>query len=490
VWKNWVLALSAFCAFVVCSGALFWGLGKLVNLGFSGAGNKGSLIYAWESPEEHAANIAAAMNAKNTGASAGELRELNRFFTRVLETLAEEEQYAFRELVDIDAFAHRASLHPVAAGSDDFDQGELESQLEYDLEGPLGWARCQVVHVARGKAANEALVYVIFTSDGMSPTPYRWWLRRSGRNWSICDWEMIDLGQSEADRWARTHAIGYEGPAGKYWQAAASVTRAQDESGAGRHAAAAAQLKDAEKQQVSAELHDMNAIDIAFAWLDAGRPDLALAAADRAASPEFQIGAQQIRVQALAKLDRPDDLLAAMAKYRALAGCHPDLLRIEAQALEAAGCRKEAAECWWQSLRLMPDDRQSLFEFCRLAGSERQADIRQHLSKGKKPVERAAQAAREAIFQDEVAAAEAIVAYIREAEPDSTVLLSPMTLKPSEVAVVMPDSAISGEAPLGLASVFPATIEFTRCRLALVETPPPMARPPPTWKTPTASALA
>ena len=96
------------------------------------------------------------MNAMNTGASAGELRELNRFFTRVLETLAEEEQYAFRELVDIDAFAHRASLHPVAAGSDDFDQGELESQLEYDLEGPLGWARCQVVHVARGKAANEA----------------------------------------------------------------------------------------------------------------------------------------------------------------------------------------------------------------------------------------------------------------------------------------------------------------------------------------------
>ena len=265
---------------------------------------------------------------------------------------------------------------------------------------------------------------MIFTSDGMSPTPYRWWLRRSGRNWSICDWEMIDLGQSEADRWARTHAIGYEGPAGKYWQAAASVTRAQDESGAGRHAAAVAQLKDAEKQQVSAELHDMNAIDIAFAWLDAGRPDLALAAADRAASPEFQIGAQQVRVQALAKLDRPDDLLAALAKYCVLAGCHPDLLRIEAQALEAAGRRKEAAECWWQSLRLMPDDRQSLFEFCRLAGSERQADIRQHLSKGKKPVERAAQAAREAIFQDEVAAAEAIVAYIRETEPDSTVLLS------------------------------------------------------------------
>jgi hypothetical protein len=206
-WKNWALALGAFALFVACSGGLFWGLGQLVNLGFNDGAAKGSLVYSWEAPEEQAANVAAAMNAKSQGCSAVELRELTRFFTRVMDALAQEEHVSFRDLVDHNAFAHRASLHPVAVASGDFDQGEVEVQLEYDLEGPRDWSRFSIVHVARGAAANEALVYVVFSGDNQNPTPFRWWLRRSGRNWTICDWEMIDLGHSEAARWARTRSI-------------------------------------------------------------------------------------------------------------------------------------------------------------------------------------------------------------------------------------------------------------------------------------------
>lgn len=423
-WKNWALALGAFCLFVVCSGGLFWGLGQLINLGFSGPNNKGSLIYAWETPAEHAANIAAAMNANSPGGSAAELRELTRFFTTVLESLAQEEHADFRDLVDQNAFAHRARLHPVAAASADFDQGDLETELEYDLDGPRGWTRCQVVHIARGTAANEALVYVIFTQDGENPTPFRWWLRRSGRNWTICDWEMIDLGQSETDRWARTHSLGDDEYTGEYWQASASISRAQDENDANRSAAAAAQLKAAEQQKVHADLQGMTQLDIAFAWLLAGRPDLALAAADRANQPEFAIGALHVRVRALAALERQDELLAALAQYRALAGRHPHLLRIEAETLEAAGRRKEAAGCWWDVLRLLPDDHTALFAFCRLADDERRADIKLLLGKSKKPVERAAELATGAIVQDETAAAEALLAYIRASDANSLALLS------------------------------------------------------------------
>ena len=192
------LGIGAFCLFVVCSGAGFWGLGKLVNLGFAGAGTKGSLIYSWESPDERHANIAAAMNASSPGCSAAELRELTRFYDGVLDALGQADHGAFRKLVDRNAFAHRASLHPAAVASGEFDQGSLESQLEYDLEGPRGWSRFTIVRVARGQAANEALVYGVCTGDGKSATPFRWWLRRSGRSWTICDWEMIERDDSEA----------------------------------------------------------------------------------------------------------------------------------------------------------------------------------------------------------------------------------------------------------------------------------------------------
>ena len=61
-WKTWCLAIGAFGLFIVCSGAAFWGLGQLVNLGMD-SGPKGSLVYSWETPEEHQANVAAALNA-------------------------------------------------------------------------------------------------------------------------------------------------------------------------------------------------------------------------------------------------------------------------------------------------------------------------------------------------------------------------------------------------------------------------------------------
>jgi hypothetical protein len=422
-WKNWALALGAFALFVVCSGGVFWGLGQLINLGFSGPANKGSLIYSWETPEEQAANIAAAMNAKTTGASAAELRELNRFFTGLLEALAQEDHDSFRALVDQNAFAHRTSLHPIAAASGDFDQGALEEQLAYDLEGPRGWSRCQVVHVARGTAANEALGYVILTGEGQNPTPFRWWLRRSGRNWSVCDWEVIDCGHSEADRWARTRSIGSDPHSARYWQASAAIRRAQDENQAGKHGAVSVQLRDAEQQPLPAAVHDTTQIDLAIAWLNAARPDLALAAANRVSKPDAHIGSLHVQARALADLERQGELLKTLTQYRALAGCHPDLLQIEAEALEAQGKLKEAAECWWELLRLLPDDHSALFAFCRLADDQRRADIKLLLGKSKKPVERAAELATSAIVQDEVAAAEALLAFIRESDPTSLSLL-------------------------------------------------------------------
>jgi hypothetical protein len=418
-WKTWAIALSAFGLFVVCSGAGFWGLGKLVNLGFSGAGHRNSLVYAWETAEQRQANVATAMNAASPGCTAVELRELNRFFGRVLETLAEEEQEAFRDLVDHNAFAHRACLHPTALAAGDVDQSALESMLEYELDGPRHWQRFLIVHVARGAAANEAIVYGVLESATEQPTPLRWWLRRSGREWTICDWELIDRGQSEAARWARTQSLGDDPDNGTYWQAGSAIEQAAEDALAGRRGAAAAKLRDAEKHRLPAAVHDMTQVEAAIAWLHCGRPDLALAACDRVQDQEGDVGAVSVRARALWDLERFDEFLAAMDRYRALAGAHPELLRYEAEALESQGKRSAAADCWWEVLRLMPDDREALFEFCRSAAPPRRAENTHVFCTSKKPVDRAVEAAIQAIVRDESAAAEALTAYVRAQAPDS-----------------------------------------------------------------------
>jgi hypothetical protein len=420
--KTWLMALGAFCLFVVCSGALFWGLGKLANLGFAGAGSRGSLIYSWETPDERRTNLVAAMNAKTTGATAVELRELSRFFTRVMDALAQQDHAAFRAMVDHNAFAHRASLHPAAVAAGDVDQGDMESQLEYDLEGPRDWTRFSIVHVVRGKAANEAIVYGVLLGDAPSTTPARWWLRRSGRNWTICDWEVIDLGTSEAARWGMTRSIDGDANSGQYWQATAAIERAIDEVQAGRRGAAAAQIRDAESKRLPAAVADMTNVEMAIAWLHCERADLTLAALDRITQREEDVGAVYVRARALWDLECQDEFLAEVSRYRALAGCHPELLRKEAEVLEAKGKRSEAADCAWEILRMLPDDREALFDFCRLAEEDRRQEIKQLLAKAKRPVDRALEIAIEAIQRDEFAAAESLVAYIRTAAPNSAAL--------------------------------------------------------------------
>ena len=166
----------------------------------------------------------------------------------------------------------------------------------------------------------------------------------------------------------------------------------------------------------------MTQIELAVAWLHCNRPDLTLAACDRIRDQNASIAVQHLRALALVRLERQGDLLDALAAYRDKAGCHPELLRTEAAALESAGKRSAAADCWWEVLRLMPGDRDALYEFCRLAEGPRRAEIKQLLAKNKKPVDRAVDLAEGAIIRDEVAAAETLVDYVRAAAPNSAAL--------------------------------------------------------------------
>lgn len=418
-WKGWVLATGAFVLFVACSGAGMWGIARVTRLGMSGTGPKGSLVYAWETPDQRNANVAAAMDAQSVGCTPAELRELTRFFTRLVETLAAEENSAFREHVDIGAFSRRASLHPAAK---DFDRLELEEQLEYDLDGPLGWMDFSIVHVARGKVAGEALVYVVLSNDGSSPTPFRWWLSRSGRAWKICDWEMIELGYSESSRWVLTQELDDDPKNSDYWLVSSAIERSYDEVKGGNVVAAQAQLQNAEKKKLPGLVHDMTQIELARAWQNAGRPERALAACERVRKPAAESGIYYSRAMAYSDLQREAEMLDALEKYRDLAGCHPELLRLEAEALESQGKTSQSADCWRELLRLMPEDDDALSGFCRLADDSQRAQIKPTLDRLRKPVERAETAAISAAQDDDVRGLAVLLDYLRAKAPNSAAI--------------------------------------------------------------------
>src|SRR5262245_4942097 len=193
--RGWLLACGAFLLLVVCFALLLWGLGQLLSrAGGMRASRSGSLLERWETADARLAAIRSALEADDPGLSTAELRELRRFFDKVRDSLQTQNSSAFVALVDLEAAADRVLRNPASSHRSRSQRRLIEQQLQLRFRAPLGWNRLIIVHGVRSAAGDEALVYTIAMGPDQPPAPLRWWLRREGRTWRICDWERVDEG--------------------------------------------------------------------------------------------------------------------------------------------------------------------------------------------------------------------------------------------------------------------------------------------------------
>jgi len=422
--RGWLLACGAFLLFVVCFALLLWGLGQLLaRAGGARPSRSGSLLDHWETTDERLAAVSAALEAEQTGLNSAQHRELRRFFDKVRDAIQPLNGTAFTALVDMEAAADRVLLHPASSRRSRSERRLVEQQMQLRFRGPSGWNRLIIVHGERSADGEEALVYTIATGGDQPPAPLRWWLKRDGRSWRVCDWERIDKGFSETARWALEGAIGNSAEMAAFHQALEGVHNAQTSIEAGLVALGSRDLLDAQSLDLPPVVNDVVQLELAWAWERCARSDQVLAACDRIRDSRASPGVHYLR--ALAHWRREDfaAVLADAQQYRSIAGPHPHLLEVEADALEALGRRAEAAECWWKRLALTPDDADALAEYCRLAGESASRAVGV-LRRAASPEEFALGAGRTAIYRDDDATLGVIERFFRELDPQAAALES------------------------------------------------------------------
>jgi hypothetical protein len=313
-------------------------------------------------------------------------------------------------------------MHPSSRSRSRTERGLLEQKLRLRIRTPAAWSQFHLVRGERNPRGDELLVYTIASAPHMPPAPVRWWLKRDGRSWRICDWQRIDRGVSEAARWALAGAGLTTAELDAFQKAADAVRGAEQLITSGHLALAARDLLKAQAATPPPEVHDVLQIELASAWEQCGRSDQVLAACARVRDLPAHPGVHYLRALAYARREDFQNTVAEAALYRAAAGRHPHLLEVEADALEALGRRQDAADCWWQRLALLPEDSNALTEYCRLAGAAAAARATSVFRRARVAEESALQAGRLAIYRDDDATVNVVERFFRDVDQESPAL--------------------------------------------------------------------
>jgi hypothetical protein len=416
-----VLVSAAFLACLAVIVAVIWGIGTLATTGRRAPTDNQSLAEHWEEPAERLANIKRAMTSAEVGASAGELRDFHRLLARVASAARASDREAHLSCIDLNLLVHRISQHPQVRGNRDFSSWSIKSELEVGLAPFSQVGEFSIVRVERGNREDQVLLYTV-DWDYSITTACRWWLVRHGRNWRLFDWERLDYEQSLAHTWAIRDSIHRDPLSYNYTVLRGAVDAASSLPGgryAGPRRAGGTDLASLIDDPLPAVIHDAAMIDLAWALVGQSRPGDAIRAANSLARPQDHPGYLIVRARAHNEMNRHSEALADARQYEQAAGPDPLALEQAAMALAHLGRHREAADCWRSMLRLAPNHREALTNFCRLSDPDQRGELAEILRATRQPTETAASQAQAAILQDDLALFKQLADFLEKAAPGS-----------------------------------------------------------------------
>jgi hypothetical protein len=413
----WLFAAALFFLFVAIAGVGLWGVSQVLQLDVqSRLAARDGFLAEWETPAERQASFRAAFASTDSGVSSGELREFDRLFKRVIAARHDDE--AFRKLVDLQGYARRVLNHPATRRAASYDEPTFEEDEHGELSNPTSASRHKILHVKRGEREGEALVYVLFDEWEGDHTVYRFWLRRAGRSWKICDWQRADLPLSQGATTALVQVLGSDPNGDGYHRTLEACNHRGDLSRAEQLAKLQA-LLDA---PLPVDLHDYCKLLQAYSWHSLSRPRETLACFAAIQRPDECPGIYDVTAAIHSGREEHLQAIAAAEKYGQLTGFNPDLLELKATSLAALGRETEAIETWQQLVRLDGQNYLNWQSLARLLPDDEKTKLIDLLREKPKPLEAVRVLASLLLADGDEAAMTALEKFIAAQAPESPVL--------------------------------------------------------------------
>ena len=411
---KWVLSLAGLAAVI-----LFGVIAATVWLALPVKSDHVAASAARTLDQENAV-IAAAFNTRKINVNARELRRIQRLFNEVQRAVVEEDDEAFRQLVDLDRFVRAVNRSDEVTLSR-FERMMLKLQLRYNLTAPLGWQSYDIVHVDH-LSKDEAIVYAFLRSED-DFTSSRWWMARDGASWKVYDWDLLDYDAHESQTVAAYYRYG-ERRAGRETDAAfENLEEAEVAVDKLEYKTAIALMRRAASRDVIPSYEANMLIRMGWLYYMCEEPEAALECFQQIKIPAAAPGAYKGLAYMYQHLGEYEKGLEAVEGYDEAIGFNPKTERMRADLLVALEREEEAVASWERLLEFDPDDSTTLANLLAHLPTDQQEVVDTYLQRASEPDEVIDSLALEAQWSDDVRTLKFLQNFLQRHRPDSTQLL-------------------------------------------------------------------
>ena len=274
-----LLGVIAGVGLLGCAGGLFWLFGSYADNG-ADDGTVASVPL-----EVKLAEAAKAFNSGHVGVGQPELQEISLLFDAVAQAVQDQNNAAFRQLVDVDRFiqqVHRSGPARLTR----FQALRLKAELSREIDPPAGWQRYDLVRVNPGDNPDDAVVYAYLWNEGDSISAC-FWITHGNDGWKLYDWEMLDYGNRSS--YIDANMLAYRDdprmvPTNQAYVQILSAEETTDDDTASAH------LRRVDPAAVLPEFRNDILVRIGYCWAACGRPQDALSIFQQISPPTASPG--------------------------------------------------------------------------------------------------------------------------------------------------------------------------------------------------------
>lgn len=373
-----------------------------------------------ETLEQRRADLHAGFGAAQPEVDPVTLAAVNAFFDKLVESTQDENEPAFRSLIDGSRFMGEVKKRGVL--KELTQSGEISLIADYQnrwISIPAYWNRFRIANVKLSRNGRDAVAYVYFWDSSQAVSEVRWWITLSGGQWKAYDWEQLEFGTRmslEAAVYTRDSALPRTT---EHIQALTEITNAYKRFGDGDQKAAAELLTQAERRTAIPELADNLAVRLAYGWRIIGKPRNCLLAARKARNPGVAAGTLYVQAAVYQQYGLHRRALDFAKQYEEAIGGGPASDEQLADILDSLGERQAAVIHRQKVLRFDPDNVGELFSLAAAADGSQSQLVVDLVQKASAPVERALGLVAHVAANGDQVVAQALADFVIQTDPQS-----------------------------------------------------------------------
>ncbi len=356
--------------------------------------------WLWGSQELKVAALRDAYNGRRSLLVDPQQTEIQSFLDGIVQPIEDHQRDKWFESVDIEHFRQRLNRSPWVRSLSLIDRATLAKttipKLQFDL--PAQFARIDIVRInswaqkpgAATTGQDDKLVFTYAFRQNEKCEQLLFWVRKSGVNWKLVDWEWVESGLSEVEGAGLWNAVTRDKRGATFLDAFAQI-QAADQLGYSDGNRTAQLLKLGESREIPDSIRDQFRYWLMIRWNRHYAHAEVRRIASQVADPDRLPAVHAFVAAACEATGEYKEALDSLTRFEELAGFSPDRAKSHARLLQRSHRRDDALAEWRRVSDFGPEDVEALSALQGLLQSDQSSEVFDRITSAREPVKLASQ---------------------------------------------------------------------------------------------------